>query len=106
MRARKPLALSLYFHGLPPCIEEFRFHPTRRWRFDLAWPVFAVAVEQDGGIWTGGRHSGGAGQIKDMEKLNNAALLGWRVFRFTPQQIRNGQARLFMTQVFNMGGRT
>jgi very-short-patch-repair endonuclease len=65
---------------------EYRFHNTRKWRFDFACSTRKLAIEIDGGIWSGGRHSGGIGQIKDMEKLNTAAILGWRVLRFTPQQ--------------------
>ena len=71
----------------PDAVAEFRFHPVRRWRFDLAVPSAKVAVEIDGGVWTGGRHSGGKGQIKDMEKMNAAAIAGWRVLHFTPQQL-------------------
>lgn len=63
--------------------KEFRFHGTRRWRFDYAFPALKIAVEVDGGVWTGGRHINPAGYINDMEKLNNAAALGWLVLRIT-----------------------
>ena len=43
-----------------------------------------VAVEVDGGTWTGGRHVRGAGYRRDAEKLNAAAALGWFVYRLTP----------------------
>lgn len=74
--------------GAPAC-SELQFHPTRKWRFDFAIPAFHIAVEVDGGVWSGGRHSGGAGQIKDMEKGNAAVMLGWRVLHYTPQQIKS-----------------
>lgn len=64
-------------------VKEFQFHPTRRWRFDYAFPEKKVAVEVDGGVWTGGRHINPAGYINDMEKLNNAAAMGWLVLRIT-----------------------
>ena len=64
-------------------VKEFQFHPTRRWRFDYAFPSMKVAVEVDGGVWTGGRHINPAGYVGDMEKLNNAASLGWLVLRIT-----------------------
>jgi very-short-patch-repair endonuclease len=67
--------------------EEYRFHPKRRWRFDLAIPELKVAIEIEGGIWTGGRHTRGTGYQKDMEKYNAAQMLGWKVFRYTPQQL-------------------
>lgn len=73
--------------GIPKPVQEFRFHLTRKWRFDFAWPDQKVALEVEGGVWTGGRHTRGSGFIKDMEKYNEAAGLGWRVFRCTPQKL-------------------
>ena len=83
--------LAIYFPNLP-FQAEYRFHPTRKWRFDLCLPSCMVAVEQEGAVWTGGRHTRGSGYLKDMEKYNEAAILGWFVLRFTPEQIRNGTA--------------
>lgn len=71
--------------GLEP-VKEHRFHPVRRWRFDYAFPEQKVAIEINGGIWKAGRHNRGQGYINDLEKLNNAAALGWLVLQFTPQQ--------------------
>lgn len=69
---------------------EHRFHPTRRWRFDAAFPDRRIAIEIDGAVWAGGRHTRGKGFISDMEKLNAAAMLGWAVYRFTPDQVESG----------------
>jgi very-short-patch-repair endonuclease len=80
---------------------EHRFHETRRWRFDFARPDIKLAVEIDGGVWSGGRHSGGSGQIKDMEKNNAAIALGWQVLHFTPQHIRKGDAFRFIQMLHN-----
>lgn len=68
-------------------VKEYMFHPTRKWRFDYAIPALKIAVECDGGVWTGGRHIRPQGYIKDMEKFNAAAELGWVVLKFTPQQL-------------------
>lgn len=68
-------------------VKEYRFHPTRKWRFDYAIPALKIAVECDGGVWTGGRHVSPKGYMKDMEKFNAAAELGWVVLKFTPQQL-------------------
>ena len=73
--------------GLPEPVTEFRFDPIRRWRFDYAWPDLMFALEVEGGIWTGGRHTRGAGYNADMEKYNAAALAGWRVLRTTPKEL-------------------
>jgi hypothetical protein len=73
--------------GLPVPEYEYRFDLVRKWRFDLAWPLHSVALEVEGGVWTGGRHSRGKGMIADMEKYNAAAVAGWRVLRVTPDQL-------------------
>jgi len=84
--------------GLPEPEFEFRFHPHRKWRFDCAWPHKLVALEVEGGIWTQGRHTRGAGFLADMEKYNAAVLLGWRVLRTTPDKLADGvkSVRLLM----------
>lgn len=103
-RARKgqvtpeAFAMLCKAHGLPEPTPEWRFHPTRKWRFDwvflncrfLHGVAGHVALEVDGGAWVGGRHTRGAGFIKDQEKLNEAALRGWLVLRCTPADIKSG----------------
>lgn len=67
--------------------KEYRFHPVRLWRFDYAIPEHKVALEVEGGVWTGGRHTSSTGFLKDMEKYNEATRLGWRVVRTTPSDL-------------------
>lgn len=76
--------------GLPLPNTEYLFCANRRWRFDYAWIERHIALEIEGGIFTGGRHVAGKGFLGDMEKYNAAAFLGWKVFRFTPSQILSG----------------
>lgn len=76
---------------LPAPVTEFRFHESRRWRFDYAWPDQKVALEVEGGVWIAGRHTRGAGFVKDMEKYNEAACLGWRIIRCQPKQLTSVQ---------------
>lgn len=73
--------------GGPALETEFRFHPPRRWRADFAHEAARVLIEIEGGVWSGGRHTRGAGFEKDAEKLNQATLDGWAVFRLTPGMI-------------------
>lgn len=68
-------------------VAEHRFDPERKWRFDYAWPDRKVALEVEGGAWTGGRHTRAAGFLADMEKYNRAVILGWRVLRCTPDTL-------------------
>jgi len=73
--------------GLPAPTPEYRFHDTRKWRFDYAWPKRMVALEVEGGVWMRGRHTRGSGFVKDMEKYNQAALMGWTVLRVQPGEL-------------------
>jgi hypothetical protein len=87
-----PLFLALLKRERLPIPEtEYHFHPTRNWRFDYAWPLAKVALECDGGIWIkgGGRHTRGDGWLKDTEKLNTAASMGWRLLRTTPSGLHD-----------------
>lgn len=87
------LVAELHALGETDFQREFRFHPTRRWRFDLAWPDLLVACEIEGGTWNGGRHTRGSGFEGDCEKYNEAALLGWSVLRVTSKMVKDGTAR-------------
>ncbi|MGM9794934.1 MAG: hypothetical protein ACI3ZZ_01760 [Candidatus Aphodosoma sp.] len=69
------------------CVKELQFYKPRRWRFDYAIPKYKIALEVEGGVWTGGRHTRGKGFLGDIDKYNTATLLGWRVFRCTPNQL-------------------
>lgn len=83
-------------------VEEHKFHPERRWRFDFAWPDQMLAVEVEGGTWAGGRHTSGAGFEKDCEKYAEALILGWRVLRVTSTQVRKGQAILWLSRIIRV----
>jgi len=85
-------AHHVHAHKLPAPEREFAFHPERKWRFDFAWPSFWIAVELDGGTRSGGRHVRGQGFEHDAEKMNAAAGLGWKVFRYTSAMVRSGHA--------------
>lgn len=89
-----PLDVQCVGLGLPKPEKEFRFAPPRQWKFDFAWPDYKVALEIEGGAWTRGRHTRGAGYIRDMEKYSEAAILGWCVLRLTPTDSRNTGAAL------------
>jgi very-short-patch-repair endonuclease len=85
---------------------EFRFHPTRRWRADFLLPN-KVLVEVDGGNRMAIIHKGRAVAVgnhtkdSDYEKLNWAALLGYRVLRFSPKQVKSGDALMFIERILD-----
>mgnify|MGYP005846378185 CR=1 FL=1 len=64
---------------------EYRFC-ARKWAFDFAWPEHLVALEVEGGIWSGGRHIRPKSFLADMDKYNAAAALGWRVIRMDSER--------------------
>ena len=88
------LAAQIQTARLPKPETEYRFHPTRRWRFDFAFPhlIPPLAIEVHGGTWSRGRHTRGKGFEGDCDKSNAAVLLGWRVLQFTGDQVRDGRA--------------
>ena len=110
------LWMQLVFQAnVPRPVREYVFHPTRNWRFDFSWPGYLVnlshytrindttppgvgvldgltfrsliAVEMEGGI-----HRIKDRFARDVEKYNEAQLLGWTVLRVTPGEIKAGLA--------------
>lgn len=78
---------------------EYKFHPDRAWRFDFAIPTRKIAIECEGGIWSGGAHTRGKHFLSDMEKYNEAAKMGWFIFRFDIDAIKSGKAIQFLLSV-------
>jgi len=88
-----------YWRALAPTncaapVSEHRFAPPRRWRFDFAWPDRKVALELEGGTYSGGRHVRPDGYAADAEKYNAAVLHGWRVLRYTGAMLDADPARV------------
>jgi hypothetical protein len=100
------LAQQLITLGLPEPEREYRFHPTRKWRFDLAYPdmVPKLAIEIEGGSWIMGRHNRAKGFQADLCKYNAAVGLGWRILRYTPQQVRRMVAAMEIEEILRGRG--
>lgn len=71
---------------------EYKFHSSRRWRFDFANVDKKIAIEIEGGIHRKGRHVRPKGYLGDLEKYNEAAYLGWKVYRYSTAQVTSGHA--------------
>lgn len=107
MKIEDTLAWQCKVAGLPIPEREYRFHPTRRWRFDLAWPsdLFRLALEVDGGMYSArSGHRSYTGVLRDIEKINAATLLGWRVLRCTPAQVKSGDALTLIEKAIRREG--
>lgn len=77
--------------NLPEPVPEYKFHPTRKFRIDFAWPDAKLAVEIEGGIFQYGRHNRAVSMLKDMEKYNLLAEMGWVLLRYQPDKINYSQ---------------
>jgi very-short-patch-repair endonuclease len=77
-------------------VKEYRFAKQamdRQWRIDYALLHARILVDIDGATHVAGKgHSTGKGIDNGYEKANAATLLGWRMFRFSSTQVRNGLA--------------
>ena len=71
---------------------EYQFDVKRKWRFDYCIPDKRVAIEFEGGVFTNGGHTRGAGYSNNCEKYNAAAVQGWKVLRYTIKSMRNPKA--------------
>lgn len=100
-RRDQPECVSCDTWGAVSPMHEYR--KGRAWRLDLAWPEVKVAVECEGGTWSGGRHTRGAGFAEDCSKYNAAVVAGWRVLRFTGEQIESGEAIETVLAVMGVG---
>lgn len=84
------LADSLRALGVKVKREE-RVCAERRWRMDLYLPEHELAVEVDGGAYSGG-HTRGKAYETDCEKTAAIARRGCRLVRVTNGQVKSGKA--------------
>jgi very-short-patch-repair endonuclease len=88
------LALHIRALKLPKPERQYRFtealardKKARKHAFDFCWPDRMLAVEVDGGV-----HRIKERFRADIERHNLAQILGWRVLRFSPADIKAGKA--------------
>jgi very-short-patch-repair endonuclease len=102
-KAEETLALHIRTSAVLPTPErELRFHPTRQWRFDFAFPDVKLAVEVEGlvGSANKGRHQTAGGSRQDMEKYEAALLEGWTVYRCHQGMVFSGRALQTIESVY------
>ena len=88
------LAWQLELADIRGWVREHRFHPSRMWRIDIAFPDIKLAVECEGMGPKGepGRHQLTQHIASNTEKHSALAVLGWRLIRVTGRQIDSGHA--------------
>lgn len=103
-KSDEELFYKLLHHNLIPTpVAEYKFakEMKRQFRFDYCYPEKKIAIEIEGGVWINGRHNRPSGFIKDMEKYNIACLLGYRILRFTIQDLKKISTYVTIKEVLN-----
>ena len=84
------------------CERQYRFHPERKWMVDFAWTQWKewhspgdyetknIALEVNGGTYSGGSHSRGPRQRGDYEKWSELSLMGWTLILVDCKDVREG----------------
>ena len=80
---------------------EYQPNPKRKWRADI-WCLLSIRgtwesflFEADGGTWSGGHRRGKALEA-DYERQNWCQLNGYKLIRFSNQQILTGEAKAWL----------
>ena len=83
--------------------QEVKLIPGRRFSFDFFLPEHNIAIEVQGGTWSSSKmgHNSGSGIRRDCEKSNLAQKHGYRIFKFTSDMVRMGDAVLFLKEILD-----
>lgn len=71
-------------------INEYKFHPQRKWLADFADIDRRILVEADGGAFMGKGHTGGKQFISDRDKDREAQLAGWIILHYADHKAVEG----------------
>ena len=93
--------LILHNIDIPESEYMFAKELKRKFRFDYCYTKHKLAIEIEGGIWINGRHNRASGFIKDMEKYNIACILGYRILRFTIQDLKKESTYITIKDAIN-----
>lgn len=75
-------------------VEEHRFHPRRKWAFDLAFPDLLIAIEVEGMD-----HRKTQRYTSDLTKYNTASERGWVLLRYRAKDVHSGFAAREITRI-------
>lgn len=94
---KQQILLGIYLDELGIRFQREAKFCERAWRFDLMLPDYRIAIEINGGNWSGG-HRRGKAQEDEYNKINWAQMVGYRVLQFTNYQVECGHARAFLKE--------
>ena len=94
MNAEDLLAFQIKAAGLPEPVRQYYYARPRKLRADFSFPEHRLLIEIQGGIFMkrGGAHGSITGILADLDRLNAATLAGFYMLRFTPDQVKTGEA--------------
>lgn len=89
------------------CRPEFKFHDTRQWRIDflLCYKEKRLALEIEGGVHTGGRHTSPSGFMEDIEKYNSLTEYGIWLMRVVPSKLNNKETLVLIKKILDYDGK-
>jgi len=109
------LAASLKAVKISGWTRQYEFCKARKWTSDFCWENERLLVEVEGGLRmnvrkkdgtiaknTAGRHNSKEGFTKDCIKYNEAVILGWRLLRVTGDQVKSGQALIWIERALGL----
>ncbi len=88
----RTLAFQCRVDQLPPFVQNYRFHPERKFEIDMAFVPQKIGVEINGGVFNQKAHGSIKGILRDMSKRNLLVACGWRVLCYTPAEVHQGVA--------------
>lgn len=101
---QQQIEFAILGKAIPPCVNEWQFDSSRKWKFDYAWPTYNIAMEFEGGTFINGAHTRGAHYESDCIKYSEAAILGWCVIRVTAAMVREGIAITLLIKALESRG--
>jgi len=80
---------------------QYRFHPTRKYRFDFAWPTIKIAVEVQG---YGAGHTSLPGMTQDYNRHLDAMLLNWKIVFLTSVHLKSDNVDTSLKRIAKLMG--
>jgi very-short-patch-repair endonuclease len=97
------MADSMLLFNIPPPVRQYQFLDDRQFTADFAWPELKFILEIDGGIWKPkSGHTSGTGYTRDRERDALAMTHGWAVLRVTTEQVKSGEAIVWLKQALDI----
>lgn len=95
------VGLPMPSHGQGCEQKELQFARPRLWRFDWAYEGARIAIEYQGGNYTGKGHNTIKNLRNDYEKFTEASLLGWMLILIDSDSVKSGQAVAWVERALN-----